>query len=106
MSTATSGRAREYRVRDAMRDAGWVFVMRAAGSKGCADLLMAHPDHGAALVQVGTASKRIGPEDRTRFVAAASLCGALPLLASATRAGIRYWHVTPDVPSTWTEIAA
>lgn len=103
MSTATSGRAREYRVRDHMVNAGWVHIMRAAASKGAADLLMAHPDHGAALVQVGTDNKRLGPSDRLRFVTAAALCHALPLLASATRAGIRYWRVTLDKPATWTE---
>ncbi|MGZ4518906.1 MAG: hypothetical protein ACXVXP_00235 [Mycobacteriaceae bacterium] len=104
MSTATSGRAREYRVRDHMALAGWVPIMRAAASKGAADLLMAHPERGAALIQVGTDNKRLGPSDRLRFVTAAALCGALPLLASASRAGIRYWHVTLDKPASWAEV--
>ena len=105
MSTATAGRAREYRVRDHLIGEGWTFVMRAAASKGAADLLMAHPTHGAALVQVGTGNKTLGPHDRTRFCDAADLCGALPILATATRTGITYWHVTRDTPSTWQEIA-
>lgn len=103
MSTATSGRAREYRVRDHMTDHGWQPIMRAAASKGAADLLMAHPLHGAALVQVGTANKSLGPADRERFVHAAELCGALALLATATRTGIRFWWVTRDQPRHWTE---
>ena len=61
MSTATNGRAREHRVRDLLTARGWTPIMRAAGSKGAGDLLMAHPVHGGALVQVGTAkSKRLG----------------------------------------------
>lgn len=86
-----------------MDDAGWTFVMRAAGSKGPADLLMAHPLHGAALVQVGTDNKTLGPAARDRFVTAAELCGALALLATATRAGIRYWWVTREQPRHWAE---
>lgn len=103
MSTATSGRAREHRTRDRLAETGWVPIMRAAASKGPADLLMGHPIHGGALVQVGTASKSLGPADRARFVTAAELIGALPLLATWTRTGVRYWHVTRDTASTWTE---
>lgn len=104
MSTATDGRRREYAVRDDMIDHGWTWVMRAAASKGCADLLMAHPVHGAALVQVGSKSKRLDPADRDRFLHAAELCSALPLLAVVIpRAGIRYWHVTRGTGRTWHE---
>ena len=102
MSTATSGRAREYKVRDHMREAGWECVMRAAASKGAADLLMAHPDHGAALIQVGTPSKSLGPDDRARFLNAAWLCSALPIVAIAgNRQAITYWHVTDAPQSKW-----
>jgi len=103
MSTATSGRAREHRTRDRLKTHGWVPVMRAAGSKGAGDLLMGHPDHGGALIQVGTQSKTLGPADRDRFVTAAELICALPLLATWSRTGVRYWLVNRDVPSTWTE---
>ena len=75
--------------------------MRAAASKGPADLLMGHPEHGGALIQVGTASKSLGPADRDRFVTAAELIGALALLATWARDGVTYWHVTRDKPSTW-----
>lgn len=106
MSTATSGRRREYRVRDHLVDNGYPFIMRAAASKGAADLLHGHPLTGAVLIQVGTASKQLGPADRDRFVTAAELTCAVPLLATVIeRAGkpteITYWFVTRDVPRTW-----
>ena len=103
MSTATSGRAREHRTRDHLADAGWVPIMRAAASKGAGDLLMGHPVHGGALIQVGTESKRLLPGDRERFVTASELVCALPILATWSRSGVRYWLVTRDKPSTWQE---
>lgn len=102
MSTATSGRAREHRVRDHLIRNGWTYIMRAAGSKGPADLLLAHLEHGPALVQVGTASKRLGPADRARFLHAAELCNALPLLATVHPGqGITYWVVNHGTAGTW-----
>jgi hypothetical protein len=108
MSTATSGRAREYKVRDALAKHGWELIARSAGSKGPADLVMAHEWWGAALIQVGTENKRLGPDDRTRLLRAASLCDAIPLVAQVipepgkpTR--ITYWQVIDGPPSTWTE---
>ena len=102
MSTATDGRRREHLVRDDMTKAGWVFGMRAAGSKGAADLLMAHPVHGAALVQVGAGSKTLGPADRERLCQLADLCGALALLAiKVARQPVAYWLVTRETPSKW-----
>ena len=103
MSTATSGRAREHRTRDRLAESGWVPIMRAAGSKGAGDLLMGHPIHGGALIQVGTENKSLGPADRDRFVTAAELICALPLLATWSRTGVRYFVVTRDVPSKWQE---
>lgn len=101
---ARNGAARERRVRDHMRTHGWLYVMRAAGSKGVADLLMVHEEHGPALVQVGTENKTLGPVERVRFIGVASLCGALPLLAVApVRMGIRYWCVGIGAASTWEE---
>lgn len=102
MSTATSGRAREHKVRDDLAAAGYPAIMRAAASKGAADLLHGHHGIGAILVQVGTGNKTLGPADRERFCDAADLCHALPVLATVIpRAGITYWLVTRDVPSTW-----
>lgn len=102
MSTATQGRSREYQVRDAMAAAGWVPIMRAAASKGAGDLLMGHPVRGGALVQVGTESKRLGPADRERFVYAADLIAAIPVLAVVVpRRGITYWWVDLGSPAGW-----
>lgn len=105
MSTATNGRAREHRVMRRMEDAGWLMVMRSAGSKGAADFAAVHAFHGLALVQVGTAkSKALGPADRARFVALAEACSALPLLATCSPGRPPRFHiVTRDVASTWTE---
>ena len=101
MSTATQGRAREYKVRDHMIGAGWELIARAAASKGPADIIMAHADHGVALVQVGTANKRLGPADRARLLHAAWLCSALPIVATVDRGTIRYALVHDGVPSDW-----
>lgn len=102
MSTATSGRAREHRVRNHLAAHGWRQVMRSAGSKGSADLLVAHAVHGAALVQVGTRNKALGPADRARFVADADDCGALALLAVVIPGkGVTYWQVNVGTPRTW-----
>jgi len=105
MSTATSGRAREHRVAKHLEKRGWLRVMRAAASKGVADLFMLHPFHGAALIQVGTTNKQIGPADRDKFVTIAEACGMLPLLASCGP-GVppRFWIVTRDTASKWTEL--
>lgn len=106
MSTATSGRSREWKVRDDLTLNGWELIARAAGSKGPADLIMAHPDYGMALIQVGTANKTLGPAERTRLLHAADLCSALPLVAHCIhRPGkptrIDYWRVTNGPPSQW-----
>ena len=101
MSTATAGRAREYKVRDHLIGLGWVHIMRAAASKGAADLLMGHETHGAALIQVGTRSKHIGPDTRTRFLRAAHITGALPIEAIVHRGRITYRLVHDTTPRHW-----
>lgn len=107
MSTATQGRRGEYRVRDRLAADGWLLVARSAASKGAADLIMVHPDHGLALIQAGTPNKTLGPADRERLCNMADLCNALPLLAVVVpRKSIRFFQVTRDVPSKWEEWAA
>lgn len=108
MSTATEGRAREYKVRDHLEAAGYPAIMRAAASKGAADLLHGNPIVGAVLVQVGKATKTLNQEARNRFCEAADLCHALPVLAQVIaerghRTLIRYWLVNRDEPRFWTE---
>lgn len=106
MSTASQGRYREYQVRDDLNAKGYPQVMRAAASKGAADLLHGHHLVGAVLVQVGTGNKTLNQEGRDRFCEAAELCHALPVLATVIatpgkRTEITYWLVNRDVPSTW-----
>ncbi len=102
MSTATAGRRREHHVRDHLADHGWLLVVRAAGSKGPADLVVVHPARGLALVQVGTPSKALTPAERARLCDVADLCSALPVLARVLPGvGVRYWLVTRDTARRW-----
>lgn len=106
MSTARNGRAREHRISKLMVEKhGWIQIMRAAGSKGPADLAMLHPFYGLAWVQVGTAAnKTLGPLARNRLVAIADQTNATPVLAtSGPGIPTRFWRVTRDVPSKWPE---
>lgn len=107
MSTASSGAARERRVSKYMQARGWFQVMRAASSKGVADLAMVHPEHGLAWVQVGTAkSKTLGPEDRNKLCALADGTGSLALLAtSGPGVPTKFWVVTRGTASRWSEMA-
>jgi hypothetical protein len=101
MTAYTAGRDREYRVaRDMAERGGWVQIMRSAGSKGPADLLLAHPDRGtAALVQVKKAAGSLGPKARADLCYVAELAGALPILADVIPyRGISYWLVKPELP--------
>lgn len=102
MSSATIGRATEYLIRDHLIGQGWKHIMRASSSKGSADLLMAHPIHGAALIQCGRRTKTLGPADRQRLCDDAESIGALALLAiHIPRHGINLWAVTRGKPSEW-----
>jgi hypothetical protein len=105
MSTATSGRAREHRISKLMIAHGWLQIMRAAGSKGPADLAMLHPFRGLAWVQVGTAkSKTLSPLDRDRLCAIAEQTHALALLAtSGPGIPTRFYEVTRETASKWKE---
>jgi len=106
MSTATAGRAREHKVRDLLIAHGWEPIFRAAGSKGPADIGMAHEEHGLALIQVGTGNKDLGPAARVRLLRAAHLCSALPIVAQVIHrpgkpSDVRYWHIGEGPASTW-----
>lgn len=95
MSTATDGRRREHKVRHNLEDHGWT-VIRSAGSKGAADLVAAHPEVGVILVQVGSASKVLGPDARERLCDWADVFCALPILARVVpRQGIEYTLIAP-----------
>lgn len=107
MSTSSIGRDTEHRVSRLLQTQGWSQVMRAAASKGSADLLMSHPIHGGALVQVGRKSKRLGPADRERLCTDAEAIGALALLAIfIPREGVTLWAVTRGKPAEWSRWSA
>jgi hypothetical protein len=107
MNTARLGRDREYRVASDLARYGWLLIMRAAASKGPADIAVAHPEHGLALVQVGSKTKTLGPAERERLVTAAELCSALPLLAVVVpRQPIAYRVVDRGLPSRWEQWSA
>lgn len=101
---ARNGRKREHRISKLMQTHGWHQIMRAAGSKGPADLAMLHPFTGLAWVQVGGPNKTLGPTDRDRLVSIAEQTHALALLATSGQ-GIptRFHVVTRGTPSTWKE---
>lgn len=106
MSESTKGRYREYQVSRDMQTHGWQQGMRAAGSKGAADLFMVHPTYGIALVQVGKVGKSLGPADRLRFLDLAGMAGALPILATVIpdpgrATTIRYFRVYDSPPANW-----
>lgn len=102
MSTATSGRAREYKVRDHLISMGWTFVNRSAASKGAMDLILASEERGLIFVQAGTEkSKSLGPADRERFVHISYLASAVPVIATVERGKFRYREVTLDKPAKW-----
>lgn len=105
MSSATNGRAREHRISKLMVQHGWLQIMRAAGSKGPADLAMLHPFIGLAWVQVGTAaSKTLSPDARDRLCSIAEHTNALALLAtSGPGIPTRFWVVTRETASKWKE---
>lgn len=105
MSTATNGRAREHRISKLMVAHGWLQVMRAAGSKGPADLAMLHPFLGLAWVQVGTAkSKTLSPDARDKLCAIAEQTGGIALLAtSGPGIPTRFYEVTRETASKWKE---
>lgn len=86
------GRAFEYRARDAMYRRGAVFVMRAAQSKGIADLVALWPTGAFPvtvspyllkpwLVQCKTGTARMKPAEIDVLKETARACGAVPVLA-------------------------
>lgn len=99
-----NGKAREYRVRDDLLAKGWVLVAQTGGSHGPADLVMVHPTHGLALIQVGALGKVIGPQARLDLIRLADLCSALPICATGVpNVGYRYRLVTATPAQSWPE---
>jgi Holliday junction resolvase len=72
------GRAFEYRVKRYLEAEGY-FVVRAAGSKGCADLVAIRKGYAPELVQCKLG--RFTHRELRKLVKAATACGALPVVA-------------------------
>ena len=83
------GRAFEYRTRNRLLKDGAVYVMRAAQSKGKADLIALWPAHHGGktgysvvwLVQCKTGSARMSKAEKQEFYELAWNTGASPMLA-------------------------
>ena len=75
----------ERQVRDTLTEHGWV-VIRAAGSRGIADLWAARHDRTLMFVQCKI-SGRIDPAERTALLDVAELAGARAVVAMRPRDG-------------------
>lgn len=72
------GRSFEHRVKARLEKLGY-FVVRAAGSKGVADLVAVSPEH-TLLVQCTTSEESKSQEYRRNFLNVALECGGVPVL--------------------------
>ena len=98
---SNTGTAAEYRVRDAMRNAGW-YVVRSPASKGSVDLLAVAPGV-AAFVQVKRGQGRLYPEEWNALLDLAARYGGVPVLAEAVpRRPIAWWRLTQRKTPGWT----
>lgn len=75
----------ERQVRDTLESHGY-FVIRAAGSKGVADLVALRADKTPALISCKL-SGRIDPSERTALLDAAEVAGARAMVALRPRGG-------------------
>jgi len=87
------GRAFEYRTRNRLLKDGAVYVMRAAQSKGKADLIALFPHEGATqyteyvrlpvvwIVQCKTGSARMSKAEKQEFAELADATGSIAMLA-------------------------
>lgn len=80
------GRQFEYRTRDKLLKLGAVYVMRAAQSKGAADLIALFPDRVVHLVQCKRDGK-LPKAERQELLRIASETGAVAVLARIPKSG-------------------
>jgi len=102
-SNYARGRAFEYRTRDKLLKLGALYVMRAAQSKGKADLAVfwpvVNPISGFPephwLVQCKTGSARMSPADRASLIEVADAVGCLAVLAQPgpKGRGVEFTHL-------------
>ena len=105
-SKYAQGRAFEYRVRDDLIRNGCGFVIRSAGSKGCVDLCgfgyRGGPQSGRLFFVQCKRNGKISGAERLELVEVALDAGAIPLLASPIRGGVKYYRV-PLIGEAWYE---
>lgn len=92
MSTATSGRAKEWKVRAHLESEGYICA-RMAGSKGALDLLAIKQGE-LLFVQVKSGAQMLGPLAWNRLYDLAAMVSAVPVLADVQlRKPIAYWRL-------------
>jgi Holliday junction resolvase len=90
-----TGRNFEYRIIKDLSERGF-FTIRAAGSKGVADIVALRFDSLPLLISAKV-NGIISPDERGRLVAAAQVCHANPILAErADGRTLRYWLISRD----------
>lgn len=100
MTNYTTGRSLEYKVRDNLEADGYQCI-RAAGSKGKADIVALKPGE-TLLVQVKTSNPQLTPTDRKALLELARLTGAIPIVAwKPTRKPIVYRELLGVGPRDW-----
>ena len=100
MNHYRNGRANEYRIRDDLERYSYECV-RAAGSKGKADLIAMRPGE-VLLVQVKASNPQLSPAERVDLLAMASRSGAAPLVAyKPSRRPVVYRVLLGPGPKEW-----
>lgn len=100
MSRYANGRSHEYLVRDDLEAAGY-WCIRAAGSKGKADLVALRLGE-VLLVQVKISGPQISPQERLGLFQTSLRTGAKPLVAHKPfRQPITYRRLTGAGPKDW-----
>ena len=83
MTPYKRGAAQERRIRDKLYEMGAVFVVRAAGSKGQADLIAFWPyPKPTWMLQAKSGKTPISKKDRMELVELAADCNAIPVLVT------------------------
>ena len=100
MTNYRNGRANEYRIRDDLERYNYECV-RAAGSKGKADLVALRPGE-VLLVQVKASNPQLSPAERAELLAMAERCGGEPIVAyKPSRRPVVYRVLLGPGPKEW-----
>lgn len=85
------GEAVAYKCRDRLLDAGW-WVIKAAGSKGVADLVALKYGTAPVLIQVKNKPGPLPPNERAELFQVALSLGATPIHAHPAGRGVICWR--------------